>query len=334
MPSRPDDTSVPEQPDATPQTTPVDSGVLPPIIPEDSVNLLAGAPGAGKTTLVSTMARWFRDGEPIFGFQPRPVPFQGFISADRSWKKSTHKWFVAAGFGDIPAYSLQDDLAFNTTRLRKKQDRVRILDECLDQLTPVGEPIPPGSVIWVDPLSLFLGGNLLDYDTCLVACTEIRRICTARHITLIGTAHAGKQKADSAQRYLRIQDRIAGSVALFGYTDTQMYLAEPAEVDEDFYLFHWHPHHAKPGNFPLQRRDSDGLFEPYDTHQLAIAAQCILEIVPITPGLITLKELVRTLVESGQGISRAAVHRHLAELTQLQTVIKVGHGKYTRPKPQ
>ncbi len=78
---------------------------------------------------------------------------------------------------------------------------------------------------------------------------------------MIGTAHAAKQKADKNERYLRPQDRILGSTALFGYTDTQMYLAAPDETGskDGVYTFFWNPHHAPPAAFPLTR-DSEGRF--------------------------------------------------------------------------
>lgn len=302
-------------------------GVLPPILPRNSINLLAGAPGAGKTTLIASTAVRFRDGLPIFGFQPRPVPFQGFISADRSWEQSTSLWFKAAGFPEIKAYSLQDDASFKKSKLRKKSERIAVLNHCLSKLGHM----PEGSLVWVDPLALFLGGNLLDYDTCLVACSEIREICTQLNITIIGTAHASKQKADKAQRYLRLQDRIAGSVALFGYTDTQMYLAEPSEVAEEFYLFHMHPHHAVPASFKLQRNTTTGLFEPYGEEPGAQdLARIVLSAIPFSPTLITSKQLLTDLTTSGTSIPRTTFYRVLEQLIECRDLIKVGRGHYTR----
>lgn len=343
MPSRPPQTA----PEPRPLSTVPESALVPPpasplapgapidliadVLPRSSVNLIAGAPGAGKTALVAWLAAQFRDNQPIFGYQPRVVPFQAFISADRSWAESTKRWFDLAGYPDIPAYSLQDDKGFRKSRLRKKQDRMSILRSCLDRFD-----IPPNSIIWVDPLSVFLGGNLLDYDTCLVACSEIREICQDMQSAVIGTAHASKQKSDKHQRYLRLQDRIAGSVALFGYTDTQMYLAEPAEISEKFYLFHWHPHHSPPASFKLARTKT-GLFIPYgsegrDTGELTAEATQVLDLIPFSPSLVKAKDLI-THVEAWP-LSRSALYRLLDQLVDQGVILRIGRGQFCRPLSQ
>lgn len=322
---RPASSPQPEGPETAPSrpSAPL-LACLPPIIPPASVSLLAGAPGAGKTTLVAWLATRFRDCLPIFGHQPNPVPRQLFISADRSWKDSTRLWFDAVGFPDIEAYSLQDDRAFKKIHLRKRQERMTVLRACLDRFAP----IVPGTLAWVDPISLFLGGNLIDYDTCMVACCEIRELCQDHGLTVIGTAHAGKQKADKMQRYLRFQDRIAGSVALFGYTDTQMYLAEPSEVGEEYYLFGWHPHHSKPETFQMQRNAS-GLFEPYADPDAGRERE-LLSAIPLSPDLTRVRDILEAAY--AQGISKRSCFRFLDTLTAQQAIVKVGRGQYTRPK--
>jgi len=236
---------------------------LPPVLLAGSVNLLAGAPGTGKTAFLAWWITQFAQGLPVFERQPTQIPFQGWITADRSWDRSTVKWFELAGYPELPHYSLQDDRSFKKARLRNRRDRIAIFRECLDavaQQAPGGQ-LPVGSLIYADPIALFLGGNLVDYDTCAVACSEIREICLDRGISVIGTAHSAKQKAEKKDRYLRLQDRILGSAALFGYTDTQLYLAAPEELDVDHYTFLWAPHHARTQTFALHR-DEQGLFVP------------------------------------------------------------------------
>ena len=54
------------------------------------------------------------------------------------------------------------------------------------------------------------GGNLLDYDTCAVACHEIRGILRTRGLTLVATAHASKLKADPKEPRNLVTVRGAG----------------------------------------------------------------------------------------------------------------------------
>lgn len=237
---------------------------LPPILLGGTINLFAAAPGTGKSTWLAWFSRQLQSRTPLWGHQWGHVPWQGIICADRSWTESTSRWFELEGMGTIPAYSLQDDRSFAKARLRHRHQRIAVFEHCLKQLSPEKNgKFPSGSLIYVDPLALFLGGNLLDYDTCLVACSELRELCMDREITVIGTAHSSKQRADKRDRYHRLQDRILGSTALFGYTDTQMFLAAPGEVDEsiDHYVYLWHPHHAPPATFRFDR-DKDGRFVP------------------------------------------------------------------------
>lgn len=330
----PQSAKVPPSPSSTPDPLPhgkfpIDP--IPTIIPGASVNLLAGAPGVGKTALIAWLLVRFRDQLAIFGHQPSALPKIAILCADRSWEQSTSKWFVLAGYPELCAYSLLDDEAFNVRRLRQKQQRIDILQESINALH-----LPWGSLLIVDPLALFLGGNILDYDNCGVACAEIRQICRRRGITIIGTAHSSKQKADKQQRYLRLQDRIAGSTALFGYTDTQMYLASPEEIGEDFHLFHWTPHHAPAEDFKL-RKDSNGLFVPYDdprgVHDLTAFARQVLDFVDVAPELTKMKDLI-TRAQVELGMSRSALYRYVDQLAAEHLLIKVGRGAVCRPKPQ
>lgn len=295
---------------------------IPRIILGGSVNLLAGASGVGKTALLAGLLTLLRDQQPIFGHTPNPVAAIGMLSLDRSWHQSSQLWFDLAGFPDIPRYCLQDDRAFNVDRLEFKRQRMKILQECLDALA-----LPWGAVLAIDPLSWFLGGNLNDYDACMVACTRIRRLCMERGLTIIGLSHAGKQKADPKHRYLRAQDRIVGSAAQFGYTDTQMYLAGPVETGEKWYTFLWNPHHAPEESFQLGRTP-EGLFIPWDLSQIAQDEEALYAAIPPAPGMVSFGELV---VQSG--VSRATVHRTLQDWVKRGLVARVGHGQYCKPSP-
>lgn len=155
---------------------------LPSIILGGSVNLLAGVPGVGKTALLAWILTRFRDRLPLFGRLPNPVPKIAFLSVDRSWQQSSRAWFELVGYSDIVQYSLQDDMEFDVDRLEHRRNRMKIFNESLDKL----EPFPLGTLVIVDPIAPFLGGNLLDYDACMVACARIRRSCLRRGITLIG----------------------------------------------------------------------------------------------------------------------------------------------------
>lgn len=233
---------------------------IPGVLIGGTVNLLIGAPGVGKTALLATLAVAFRDQTSIFGRKVGAVTDVAFLGIDRSWWTTASVWFGRAGFPDIRWYSYRDDRGFPIGRMRRKHERTQIFQLGLDRLD-----LRPGSVVMVDPVTLFFGGNLLDADACAVGCGEIGRICQDRQLTLIGTAHTPKAKNDKKDQYRRLQDRISGSTAQTGYTDTQMVLVSPDEAGMKEYVFQWSPHTSPEEQFAL-KRDKQGLF--YLAHQL------------------------------------------------------------------
>jgi len=311
---------------------------MPPVILRHSVNLLAGAPGTGKTAFLVYMVQTLQQQRPFFTLPAPSQPiYQAFIGADRSWDDSTRKWFDVQGIDAdaFPHYSLQDDRKFQKSRLRKKHERIAIFRECLDRVSLDGSGVfPTPSLIYVDPLALFLGGNLLDYDTCLVACSELREICIDKGICIVGTAHAAKQKADKKETYLRLQDRILGSAALFGYTDTQLYLASPEETDRSSYTFLWAPHHAKSQMFAMSR-DDHGRFVPVDNQPLESTAAAGKPPKPLADvdwllSLLAEPKKATELVEVGaeRSVSRMTVYRRLNALCEQGRVKQVSRGVY------
>ena len=295
--------------------------VIPLYLPGGGINLLAGAPGVGKTALLAGILRELRDGRLIFGHQPLALPGIGIVNADRTWAKGCGLWFERTGYPEIKHYSLADDVDFNPKRLRKRHERTDLLANFADRLE-----LPPGSLLNVDPLSLFLGGNLLDYESCMVACHEIRAYLRLRQYTLIGLGHTAKLKANKQDRYARMQDQLFGSTALAGFTDAQLYLASPLETGKSYYTLVWHPHGAKEEQHLLER-DEQGLFVPYSGVDEGTRVQ-VLNLFPLTDDAVGFALLVE--LASAIPLSRATVKRTLDVLLERGTVARAGHGLYKR----
>jgi hypothetical protein len=294
---------------------------IPYIIPAYGISLLAGAPNVGKTALLAGVARAFRDGKPIFGHQPAAIPAIGVINADRSWARGTGEWFKRVGFPEVRYYSMADDRSFDPRSLRRKFERTQRLSEFVAKLS-----LPKQSLLFVDPVSVFLGGNLLDYDSCAVACHEIRQMLATYEYSMIASAHSGKLKADKKDRYVRLQDQILGSTAIFGFSDTQMYLAAPEETGKSYYTFVWHSHLAPPEFFSLER-DEQGLFVPYSGADQGNCTR-VLALMPENGDEVT----VAALREQAEAIplSRATLFRVLETLVERERIVNVRHGVYKR----
>lgn len=297
----------------------VPDDLIPHFLPGGGISILAGAPSAGKTALVAGLLRDLKAGRLIFGRQPRVVPW-GYINTDRSWAKGAGMWLERAGV-ELPHYSLADDHDFSPKRLRRKFERVDVLASLIDKLN-----LPPDSGVFVDPISLFLGGNLLDYDSCMCACMEIRAYLRAKAYTLFGLAHSGKMKADKSERYVRTTDQILGSTAIPGFSDAILHLASPEELNKSYYQLTWHPHGAKAETYVLDR-DDQGLFVPWTGIDDAVRRQ-LLNRMPEPPATIS----TPALFEYAQTIpmTKRTFERALDTLLQSGYIERISRGCYRK----
>jgi hypothetical protein len=307
------------------------------------VNLLAGASGVGKTCLVTWLLQRLRENRTaehgVFGHPVTAPPKIVYISADRGWAGALD-WFTRAGWPDIPHYAFAEDPSFNLRLLRRKSELINLLATCIDKF---GD-LPRGSLVCIDTVGIFLGGNLNDYFSVAIALLELRRLCVERGITVIGLCHAGKQKSDPKEQYNRPQDRILGSAALLGYADTQMYLAPPSETGGMYYEFSWNPHLAPEQTFRMTRADN-GLFIPYDEAAETVATETrrVVDIqarldtdphVPLVLGLITDAATGSStgsiLSAALPTISRATTFRIVNMLAQAGQIESLGRGVWRR----
>lgn len=331
MPTR-DDSAAPAPAAPAPSTAPpvvAPPGVHPlePIFLARSVNLLAGTSGAGKTALLALLSRLFHARADVFtaGAPPRPV-YQAYVGVDKSWEQSSRRWFALEGMHELPHYSLADDKKFQKRRLRTKTDRIAILEECLAKVSPNASTFPPGSVVYLDSGALFLGGNLLDYDACAVACMEVRELCQkVGDIALIATVHGSKIKADKKQGYARLQDHILGSAALYGYTDTQLYIASAEELRAKSATFLWAPHHGQQETFSLLR-DPQGRYLSHEVSADVEASWIVSELAKAPGAELQFAALIRSAID--RGLSRATLARQLAREIGAGRVRKDRHGTY------
>lgn len=303
---------------------------LPPVLCHSTINLLAGASGVGKTALIAYMARCLIHGEPLLGHQPQPVPGVCYISTDRRWDDGADHWFKLMGVSDLPHYALTQDRGFDLKRF--SQVRAGLHAQVFDEaLTKAGAG--PGWVVFADPIALFMGGDMNNYVRIMQASLFLRRVVEDRQVCVIGVDHSSKQKGEQ-DRYVRLQDRIGGSMAKLAYADTQMYLASPDETDSDAYTFLWNPHYAPSQTFSL-RKDNRGLFVP--VHDLTAVTAPLLtpeeapiyHEIPEPPQAISTAELVGLFADS----SRATLWRRLTSLEAKGYVRQPRRGAWSRATP-
>ena len=303
---------------------------IPGIIPFGTITVFAGAPGVGKTTmLVDWIGRWL-EGRTIWGQATTRPTAICYLAGDRHWE-SNQQWLTRIGC-EVPHYSLSDDPHFDLKELMQPYNALDLFHRALDVVNN-GTPPPPGAIVIVDPASpIFIAGNQNAARDVARTLLGMAREAAQRFITLILTAHFAKQTGDKSARYVRPQDRISGSGAFSGFSDTQMYLVEPDPPETPYYTFGWNPRHAAPEEFPCVRDKKTGLFIPYDviTEDLTVGNvyECLAE-----SGPSTLAE-IRDRAFDKFGYSAGTVKRSLQKLVRDGRVVKLKHGVYARVKVQ
>lgn len=230
---------------------------IPGIIPFATLTIFAGAPGVGKTTIwLDWMRRW-RDGEPICGHVTNPPTSWYYVCADRG--QTSDEFYQMLGFTeDVTFYSVvSGDSGLNHRDFHKDGHGAELVDHVMRALDP-----KPGSHVFIDPVSpLFITGNPNRSRDVAASLIGFSRIIEERRINISCSVHFAKQKHDITDRYRRPQDRISGSGAFSGFSDTQIYLVDPEPPKQDYHMLGWNPRKSQPEEFKLTR---DGQkFIPY-----------------------------------------------------------------------
>lgn len=295
------------------------------ILPFGTVTLLGGAPGVGKSCLLAQWIAAWRDEQPICGYPThRPTGFY-YLSGDRG-VASLLAWFAKAGVrDDVRLYNLVDDPRFDTNKLHKGENA---LDVFLEIVNTKLDPIPGGHLI-LDPLSpLWIKGDpnrARDVATTLI---RLSRLCQERRVCITCLVHFAKQKGDAREIYLRPQDRIAGSGAFAGFSDTQVYLVDPIPPALPCHTLGWVPRHGPPEEFQLQRNKETGLFEPFELYAELAQHTRLLECVPFEPTPVA--GILAKMAEVAE-ISIRNARRYLDKFVADGLVVKLRHGWYMRP---
>lgn len=291
------------------------------ILPANEVSILAGASGAGKTTLIMQLLTALQANALVWGHAGRPNLRLGYIAADRTWRSYQKTAALASlDLTSIQVRALVDDPAINL------RDFERSPIDTLEYL--VGTMLPVDLIV-VDPLVVFLGVDTNKYHLNAARLIRLNRLCMANKVTLLGTHHATKARSDYS--FKRAQDRISGTSALLGFTSTQLFLASPEETGRSDNYYEWHviSHHA-PAKIILLTRER-GSFEYVGEESTAPQS--------LTDRMLSLffkeqaslsRQDVQTSLNSYA--SRATIDRLLASSVESRVLVRDKYGSYCVPQ--
>ena len=292
----------------------------------NEIALLSGSSHAGKSTLALQYIQGCVEGrEEVLGLPCTPPGSKwGYIKSDR--KPSDLENLADRlhfDLSSIPLICVPTDLAISHTRV--EVDAPGLLRDLCLQLKQHG-----CTHVAVDTFSVFIGANLNHYNQVAAKLIYLNRICDELSITLLGIHHTGKARTDFS--FMRPQDAVSGSMALQGYTSTQLTLTAPEELKKDATpqtpsRLMVRSHIAKPATVWL-KRDAAGLFKE-STAEVAIAeagaaGEDILSLFSNGERL-----TVQDIVERSKA-SRATVFRKLQILEEACAIYKAGRGLYER----
>lgn len=298
------------------------------ILPFGTVTIFAGAAGVGKTAMLAEWCRRWRDGLTICGKPTNTPTAFYYMAADRQWK-SHQQWFDAVGFGDIPHYSIADDPAFSLDKLKNPQNALNCFLEAFNKLRDGRHAPEPGAHVFVDPVSpLYIAGDPNRARDVAGSLLRLSRVAQQYQVNLTCTAHFGKQKTDPKEQYTRPQDRIAGSGAFAGFSDTQIYLIDPVPPQQPYHILGWNPRHAPLEEFHFVR-NTQGLFVPYELFAEMDREEKVLACVPVDP---TPVSLIVHAIEKAIGMPVKTAERYLSQLVKAGRITKVRRGVYCQAK--
>lgn len=305
---------------------------IPGLIPFGSFCLFVGPPKIGKTSLYASWIPRLLAGKSICGFPTNPPNAVGVITTDHKWGLNQGQWFKAVGLPDIPHYSLRDDKDVNWEKMRRSPaTRAELLNYSLDKLA-----LPPGGLVIIDVATVFITNRLNDYNEVVAGIGTMSQILDRRQLTCQGVGHMSKQRSDPKDRYLRPHERVSGSGAQVGYSDTTMYLLGPEDTGNPHHTFGWMPTHAAAGTFDFWQDPATGLFVPYQKGMGSIPLNDpllgILDAFPEPPAVLTFSQVIE-LIETACHVETSRAKERLTELVLDGRLAKQGRGKYARSIP-
>lgn len=276
------------------------------------------------------MTEWIarlQTGRSINNHPTNPPTTIGLLACDRPWR-DYQQWHERVGCAPVRKLSLRDDTDFPWEKFRQAHFVPLLFAQLLDRPEL---SLPPGSLLIVDPLPLFIPGRLNDYKDVAIGMGLLDKEIQKRQLTMLGIFHVSKQRANKQDRYLRAQDRILGSGGQIGYTETAMYLMSPEECDEPCHVAGWIPHQAKEETFRY-RRNEQGLFVPYHLFDDVNKQEAVYNCVPADGADITAAQL-NAAIRNLLACDERTAYRYVRRLTSDGRILKAGRGLYKRTLP-
>jgi AAA domain len=299
---------------------------IPGILLFQSVNFFSGASGAGKTKFSAEFVARMDTGRTIFGKATnRPPGGFYYLAADRDWR-TYQQAFDAAGYPQIPHYTLAEDDSEDPVFWQPKT-AFDLFRRCLDKLNPA-----PQSLVFIDPISpLFVKGDPNRESPVATSMHFYRRQARKRQITLMCCAGTAKPRVEEI--YRRKRDQVSGSAAFVTYADTHLYINGDTDNPKEPRTVGWAPRLGAQEDWPYIFDPKTQLFVPYQEAGVTPDDR-LTRLVALLPadGTALSRDDWFEQVADALKISLATFKRDLHELLEQERIEKDSWGHYKRRK--
>ena len=291
----------------------------------NDLHTLGGSPGAGKSVLLSWLLKTILHESEIFEHEIKNRPsFCGMLVTDRRIEHEIDMLKKMEIESEVAVNSLVE-AGLNTDLLETGTSRshIKLLEILLDNLgksSPLQGPPPPGSLLIVDPFSIFTGPNPNAYMQVALRMMNIQMMAARRQWTMLGVMHGGKQKAGKDDRYIRAQDRILGTTAYTGSAATSMFLIDKEETGTGKPELHINPRVGQKLLIKLKWAGENVLI-PDDEEDEVVEEACNdtdALILNLLAEPLTLSDLRSRMGLAG--VSKATFYRHIKKLQEGQQI--------------
>lgn len=274
--------------------------IIDPFLPRGKVNLLAGSPGVGKSTLLHLILDKIRRGEPVADYPSRSTRIV-YIGAD----------------GDLDTYrALEHRLAV------KPFEHINIINEAVQRkIHPMNlsldwlwndylRKLRPELVVF-DPADLLIGiKNFNDKYDVASGFFRLLRWTKEHNLTVINVMHTNKTK--KSDDYFDVFNRIAGSVSIQAYCSTKALLLSAQECPDKKTTLYLRGKDYPEQKFHFERTPNGG-FKLISADDLLREEYAILQ--AFNDDELSTAEIAE-IAERDAGISRSTVYRQLQLLKQ------------------
>jgi len=247
---------VPNEADSNPTTTILeDEYLVDNLFPTRRIHIICGPVGSGKTTLEFQLAQAVLDKASFLGEPTHNVEGVVFLSADRS-RRETHATLRRMGM-----LSLIPKIKWVFT-----QERTNPVPSNLEML--IDWNTRPGQMLIVEPLAYFIqdgngkSGDPNNYGHVSHFLEKIKGAVEKRDITLVSSLHPPKAK--KGEGYQATREKLLGSTAWAGWTDTMMFIEpeKPEDPDDPYRKLFVLPRNTRSRVLDYMQEPEHGLLAP------------------------------------------------------------------------